>query len=122
MALSYPDNLKHQNSNYPLLSASDLTVQGYFHVADLAARDSIPILKRLVGSLCVVGIDLYKYNHASLDDVDWQLASNWSGVGGSDGLPELTNLANRLSTDANQYINVTKTQKAMTKITKRTHE
>jgi hypothetical protein len=120
MALSYPDNLKHQNSNYPLLSASDLTVQGYFHVVDSAARDAIPILKRIEGAVCVVGSELYKYNHTSIADVDWQLLENWSVVGG--GLPELIKLANRLSTDVNQYINVTKTQKAMTKITKRTHE
>jgi hypothetical protein len=119
MALLYPDNLTHQNSNYPLIKSSDLTVQGYFHVADLTARGAIPILKRLEGSLCVVGIELYKYNHTSTADIDWQQIENWTIVGG--GLPELTKLANRLSTDTGQYINVVKTQKALTKITKRTY-
>jgi hypothetical protein len=117
MALSYPDNLKHQNPNYPLISASDLTVQGLFHVADLTARDAIPILKRLEGSLCVVGVELYKYNHASTADVDWQLSENWSLVGNTE-IADLTALANGLNKDTKQYINLVKTQKAMTIITR----
>jgi hypothetical protein len=96
MALSYPDNLKHQNSNYPLISSSDLTVQGFFHVADLAARDAIPILKRITGSLCIVGSVPYTYTNVSLADADWELIANWSAGGGGGSLVPILNRAARL--------------------------
>jgi hypothetical protein len=42
-------------------------------------------------------------------------------LGANSGYSSLTALASRLSTDTSQYTNVTKTQKAMTNITRRTY-
>ena len=81
MPINYPDNVKHNNSAFPIISASDLTVQGWYHVANTTERDAIPAAKRLTGAVVVVGTAVYVYTGGALDDTAWQTSGNWSEVG-----------------------------------------
>lgn len=80
MPINYPDNVKHNNSAFPIISASDLTVQGWYHVASTTERDDIPAAKRLTGAVVVVGTTVYVYTGGTLDDTAWQTSGNWAAV------------------------------------------
>tara|TARA_R110000868_G_scaffold81820_8_gene231428 strand:+ start:2818 stop:3609 length:792 start_codon:yes stop_codon:yes gene_type:complete len=86
MPINYPDNIKSNNPNYPIIKASDTTVQGYAHVADITARNAFPANKRLEGNVIVVGQVAYIYGSSDLGDTAWQTASNWTSISaGLDG-------------------------------------
>lgn len=80
MPINYPDNVKHNNNAFPIISASDLTVQGWYHVANTTERDAIPAAKRLTGAVVVVGTAVYVYTGGALDDTTWQSSGNWAAV------------------------------------------
>ena len=86
MPINFPDNLKSNNPNFPLIKASDTTVQGYAHVADITARNAFPAAKRLEGNVIVVGQVAFIYESSDLGDTAWQTSSNWTAISGGSGL------------------------------------
>jgi len=81
MPINYPDNVKHNNASFPIISAADKTVQGWYHVADTTERDALPAAKRLEGAVIVVGSAVYVYTSSDLGDTAWQTAGNWEDLG-----------------------------------------
>ena len=81
MPINYPDNVKHNNASFPIISASDNTVQGWYHVADTTERDALPSAKRLEGAVAVVGSTVYAYTSSDLGDTAWQTSGNWQNLG-----------------------------------------
>ena len=87
MPINYPDNVKHNNASFPIISASDKTVQGWYHVADTTERDALPAAKRLEGAVVVVGSTVYAYTSSDLGDTAWQTSGNWQNLGATGGSP-----------------------------------
>lgn len=91
MAINYPSNLEHNNSNFPLFNAGDQLNEGWYHVADLAARTAIPTTKRIYGAMVVVADTAYIYSDTNLSN--WAQASSWTEVGTGSGGIALTDLS-----------------------------
>ena len=83
MSLKYPDILEHNNPNNPLMDVNQL--EGVSIINLLTERDIIPIAKRKGGHFVISKIEekAYIYTGTTLNDIDWDNASNWTECGGS---------------------------------------
>jgi photosystem II stability/assembly factor-like uncharacterized protein len=80
MALFYPDILEHNNPANPLMDDGQLWGSLQI-VADLTARDALPIAKRKIGMVVVWYVNsmpiLKKYIGPNVTDPQWISAINW---------------------------------------------
>ena len=83
MSLKYPDILEHNNPNNPLMDVNQL--EGVSIIDLLTERDIIPIAKRKGGHFVISKAKekAYIYTGTTLNDIDWDNASNWTECGGS---------------------------------------
>jgi len=83
MSLKYPDILEHNNPNNPLMDVNQL--EGVSIIDLLTERDIIPIAKRKGGHFVISKTEekAYIYTGTTLNDIDWDNASNWTECGGS---------------------------------------
>ena len=83
MAIPFPDILEHNNPNNPLMDVNQL--EGVSIIDLLTERDIIPIAKRKVGHFVISKTKekAYIYTGTTLNDIDWDNASNWTECGGS---------------------------------------
>lgn len=84
MPLNFPDFLTHANPAYPVVRDSDMQ-GGYVAVADVAARNAIPLAKRKAGMAvsCVIAGQrtVRQYASADLSNTQWTNAANWLELG-----------------------------------------
>ena len=88
MAIFYPDILKHNNSNFALVDATQLRGNAY-PLADLADTGSIPSDKRQKGTVVFTSGTGKYYGFTGDDVANWDTPANWSefvlsGAGGTD--------------------------------------
>ena len=80
MALFYPDILEHNNPNNPLMDDGQLWGSMQI-VADLTARNNLPIAKRKIGMIVVWYVNtlplLQKYIGPDVTDPEWTNTVNW---------------------------------------------
>lgn len=84
MAINYPSNLLHNNATLPLFQATDQLNQGWYHVADVAARNAIPSAKRISGAVVVVGQTAYIFNDTDTVN-NWTDSTKWVEIGTGTG-------------------------------------
>lgn len=83
MAIPFPDILEHNNPNNPLMDVNQL--EGVSIIDLLTERDIIPITKRKGGHFVISKTKekAYIYTGTTLNDIDWDNASNWTECGGT---------------------------------------
>lgn len=83
MAIPFPDILEHNNPNNPLMDVNQL--EGVSIINLLTERDTIPLAKRKGGHFVISKTEekAYIYTGTTLNDIDWDNASNWTECGGS---------------------------------------
>lgn len=83
MSLKYPDILEHNNPNNPLMDVNQL--EGVSIINLLTERNTIPLAKRKGGHFVISKAEekAYIYTGTTLNDIDWDNASNWTECGRS---------------------------------------
>ena len=85
MPLFYPDILKNNNSNYPLVDITEIRGNSY-PLGDISETGSIPPFKRNIGQLVFASSSqqFYAYKGQTTSSVDWNTTSNWIVISGVD--------------------------------------
>ena len=82
-SLKFPDILEHKNSELPITSSLN-TLGGHHGVADVTARNAIPIGKRRIRMLVSyndgVAEVTKKFVGSAVDDINWSSEGNWQIV------------------------------------------
>jgi len=119
----FPGAVQHNNPVEAILSLPENQVIGLGVFADLTARNALNANMRSEGYIAVVtGIDkAYMYTIASIQDADWQNATNWIEVGSTYTLPTASTtvlggikVGTNLSIDGNGLLSATDTNTTYT--------
>lgn len=95
--IEYPEYLEHVNPDLALIDYEQIRGT-HWYVADVAARDAIPIDKRMVGMLITyfdgANYVTSRYGNSSVTNVNWVNTANW----------KLLAIADDINSDIFQYV------------------
>ena len=75
MSLLFPDEIKHNNDNYPVVDSNSIKGVGVFTSA--IERDALPLNKRKLNYIASVSGKVYSYDGNDLTDINWVDSDNW---------------------------------------------